>query len=169
MERRASFAGSAEGVFDQEDLALRTEELAAFIEAATTTYHLERDGIVAVGFSNGANIAASLLLRAARTAARRRALQPDGPVRAGGAAAARWHAVFIGAGRTDPIAPPVQAERLAAMLREAGADVTLHWDAGGHTLTRAELAAAREWIMSCLTGGREDVKTPKSATAERRD
>jgi phospholipase/carboxylesterase len=62
--------------------------------------------------------------------------------------------VFIGAGRTDTIAPATEAERLALTLRDAGADVTVHWEPGGHTLTRAELAAAREWIVGCLTSQR---------------
>jgi glyoxalase family protein len=171
LERGAPrfFRRLAEGVFDQEDLAHRTEELAAFIEAATRTYQLERDGIVAVGFSNGANIAVSLLLR--RPGLLRGAVlfspmvpfEPDALPRLDGTA------VFIGAGRSDPIAPPVHAERLAAILREAGADVTQHWDAGGHTVSRAELAAAREWITRCLTGGRERVQLLKSAAEGRRN
>jgi predicted esterase/catechol 2,3-dioxygenase-like lactoylglutathione lyase family enzyme len=171
LERGAPrfFRRLAEGVFDQEDLARRTEELAAFIEAATRTYQLERDGIVAVGFSNGANIAASLLLR--KPGLLRGAVlfspmvpfEPDAPPHLDGTA------VFIGAGRSDPIAPPVHAERLAAILREAGADVTQHWDAGGHTLSHAELAAAREWITRCLTASRERVQPLKLATDERRN
>ena len=56
--------------------------------------------------------------------------------------------VLIGAGRSDPIARPDQTERLTALLREAGADVTLHWDAGGHTLGSPEVAAAREWLST---------------------
>ncbi|MFL5612186.1 MAG: VOC family protein [Gemmatimonadaceae bacterium] len=155
LERGAPrfFRRLAEGVFDQEDLALRTEELASFVEAATVTYHLESDGIVAVGFSNGANIAASMLfkrpglLRGAVLFSPMVPFEPEKMPRLDGTS------IFIGAGRTDPIATPAQAERLAALFRDCGADVTLHWEAGGHTLTRAELAAAREWITRCLTGG----------------
>ena len=62
--------------------------------------------------------------------------------------------VFIGAGRADPIVAPKQVERLAAMLRESGADVTIHWESGGHALTRTEVAAAHEWIIGCLTSQR---------------
>jgi phospholipase/carboxylesterase len=58
--------------------------------------------------------------------------------------------VFIGAGRADPIVPVAQAERLAEMLRQAGADVTLHWEPGGHGITHREVEAAREWIGRCL-------------------
>jgi predicted esterase len=59
--------------------------------------------------------------------------------------------VFIGAGRADPIVPAVQAERLAELLRVAGATVTLHWEPGGHAVSASEVAAAREWIAGCLT------------------
>jgi predicted esterase len=153
LERGAPrfFRRLAEGVFDQEDLARRTDELAEFIEAATRTYQLERDGLVAVGFSNGANIAASVLLRRAGLLRGAVLFSPMVPFEPDALPRLDGTSVFIGAGRADPIAPPVHAERLAALLREAGADVTLHWDAGGHTLTRGELAAAREWILKCLT------------------
>jgi predicted esterase/catechol 2,3-dioxygenase-like lactoylglutathione lyase family enzyme len=153
LERGAPrfFRRIAEGVFDQEDLARRTEELASFVEAAATTYQLERDGIVAVGFSNGANIAASLLLRRPGLLRGAVLFSPMVPFEPETLPRLDGTSVFIGAGRTDQIAPAAQAERLAALLREAGADVTLHWEPGGHALTRAELAAAHEWIGRCLT------------------
>lgn len=153
LERGAPrfFRRLAEGVFDQEDLARRTEELAAFIEAAASTYHLEPDGIVAVGFSNGANIAASLLLRRPGLLRGAVLLSPMVPFEPAALPHLDGTPVFIGAGRSDPIAPPAQAERLAELFRSAGADVHLHWEAGGHALTRGELDAAGEWIVRCLT------------------
>jgi predicted esterase len=147
------FRRLAEGVFDQEDLERRTGDLATFVETAIRTYGLCPDGIVAVGFSNGANIAASLLLRwpgllrAAVLLSPMVPFEPEGTVNLGGTA------VFIGAGRNDPIAPPAQAERLAALLAQAGAEVTVHWDPGGHTVTEGEVQAAREWLLR-LVGGR---------------
>ena len=153
LERGAPrfFRRIAEGVFDQEDLSRRTEELAAFVEAATTTYQLERDGIVAVGFSNGANIAASLLLRRPGLLRGAVLFSPMIPFEPEAVPRLEGTSVFIGAGRTDPIVPVAQVERLASLFREAGADVTVHWEPGGHALTRAELAAAHEWIGRCLT------------------
>jgi len=59
--------------------------------------------------------------------------------------------VFLGAGRNDPIAPAVQVERLASLLREACADVTIHWQHGGHTVTKDELEAAQRWIAQRIT------------------
>jgi len=148
LERGAPrfFRRLAEGVFDQEDLARRTEELARFIEAAAATYALERDGIVAVGFSNGANIAGSLLFRRPGLVRAAVLLSPMVPYEATPLPDLTGTAVFIGAGRNDPIAPAAQAERLAELLRQAGADVTLQWQHAGHTVTKDELDAAQRWI-----------------------
>jgi phospholipase/carboxylesterase/glyoxalase family protein len=125
--------------------------LAAFVEAATRTYQLERDGIVAVGFSNGANIAASILLRRPGLLRAAVLFSPMVPFDPKTLPRLDGTSVFIGAGRADAIAPPAQAERLAATLREAGAEVVLHWEPGGHRLTGTELDAAREWIGRCIT------------------
>jgi predicted esterase/catechol 2,3-dioxygenase-like lactoylglutathione lyase family enzyme len=148
LERGAPrfFRRVAEGVFDQEDLALRTEELASFVEAATATYQLEADGIVAVGFSNGANIAASMLFRHPGLLGGAVLFSPMVPFEPQTMPRLDGTSIFIGAGRSDPIAPPLQAERLASLFRQCGADVTVHWEPGGHALTRAELAAARDWL-----------------------
>ena len=153
LERGAPrfFRRLAEGVFDQEDLLHRTHELARFVSAAVTNYELAADGIVAVGFSNGANIAASLLLRTPGVLRGAILLSPMLPFEPETLLDLHGTAVFIGAGRADPIAPAEQAERLADVLRQAGADVTLHWTSGGHGITKGEVDAAREWISQCLT------------------
>ena len=141
-----------EGVFDQEDLARRTEELADFVKAAAKTYNLDPNGIVAVGFSNGANIAASMLLRRPGLLRGAVLLSPMVPFEPASAPDLTGTTVFIGAGRADRIALPVQAERLAELLRQAGANVTLHWEAGGHALTDSEVRAAREWLAQLVMG-----------------
>jgi predicted esterase/catechol 2,3-dioxygenase-like lactoylglutathione lyase family enzyme len=140
------FRRLAEGVFDQEDLARRTGELADFVEAAATTYSLRRDGIVAVGFSNGANIAASLLLRRPGVLRGAVLLSPMVPFEPRTPPDLAGTAVFIGAGRADTMVPQSQVIRLAEILREAGADVTLHWEAGGHEISPGVVSAAREWL-----------------------
>jgi predicted esterase len=137
-------------VFDQEDLARRTEELAEFIEAAGKTYELDRDGFVAAGFSNGANIAASVLLRRPGLLRGAVLLSPMVPFEPDVLPDLAGTSVFIGAGRADPLVPAAQPERLAQMLRDAGARVTLHWESGGHTITQAEVNAARQWLAQCL-------------------
>src|SRR2546422_1114596 len=113
LERGAPrfFRRIAEGVFDQEDLARRTEELAQFIEAAAKTYDLDLQGIVAVGFSNGANIAGSLLLRRPGLVRGAVLLSPMVPFEPDRLPDLTGTSVFIGAGRADSMAPPAQAER----------------------------------------------------------
>jgi glyoxalase family protein len=140
------FRRLAEGVFDQEDLARRTDELADFIEAAATTYSLRRDGIIAVGFSNGANIAASLLLRRPGVLRGAVLLSPMVPFEPSTPPELVGTAVFISAGRADTMVPQEQVVRLAEILREAGAEVTLYWDGGGHEITPGVVSAAREWL-----------------------
>jgi predicted esterase len=139
------FRRLAPGVLDQEDLTRRTRELVTFIDAAATTYGFDRNRVVAIGFSNGANIAASLLLRGMplRGAVLLSPMLPFEPTTLPDLTGTD---VFIGAGRTDPLVPAVQAEHLAEVLRTAGADVALHWEPGGHTLTSREVDAAKAWL-----------------------
>ncbi len=140
------FRRLAEGVFDQEDLALRTDELAAFLRAQVEERRLDPAGLTAVGFSNGANIAASLLLRhpgLIRQAVLWRAMVPFEP---GTPPALSGTRVLMGEGRFDPIVPVPNAERLAGILRAAGAEVTLDWREAGHQLEPGEIADARAWL-----------------------
>ena len=135
-----------EGVFDQADVAFRTGQLASFVRAAATAYDFDIAKLIAIGFSNGANIAANLLLRepgVIRQAVLFRAMVPSEGQPAAGGVGTR---VFIGAGRRDPIVPPENAERLATLLRESGADVTIDWRMAGHGLTAEDVTNARGWL-----------------------
>ena len=140
------FRRLAEGVFDIPDLVKRTNDLATFVERATAHYGLARRRVVAVGFSNGANVAASvLLLRPGllRAAALFRAMVPLEPdVRPD----LHGTAVFLAAGRADPIVPAANTERLADLLGLAGADVTLRWHPAGHSLTPGDVSQAKGWL-----------------------
>jgi phospholipase/carboxylesterase len=140
------FRRLAEGVLDQEDLRFRTDELADFIAAAAGQYGFDAGNMVAAGFSNGANIAASLLLRRPGTLKGAVLLSPMLPFEPEETPELTGTSVFIGAGRTDPLVPEEQVERLAELLRAASADVELRWDPAGHTITQAEFAAARDWV-----------------------
>lgn len=140
------FKRLAEGVFDQEDLKVRTTELRDFISAAENEYGIEPGSMVAAGYSNGANIAASMLFSypdAFNKAILFRAMVPFEmetlPDLSG-------KAVFISAGRQDPLIPADQTEVLATMLRDAGADVTLEWLAPGHGLVREDVERAKAWL-----------------------
>ena len=140
------FRRLAEGVFDLEDLQARTHELARFLDAATTAYGFDARRVVAVGFSNGANIAASLLLLHPAALAGALLFHPMVPLVPERQPDLTARSVFIGAGRADPLIAAAETERLAAMLRDDGADVTLQWQPGGHALSQAEADAARDWL-----------------------
>jgi predicted esterase len=140
------FRRLAEGVFDVEDLKQRTNELADFVAAAVQHYKLAVDCLVAVGYSNGANIAASMLLlrpEILRAAILFRAMVPLVPQDLPNLLSVR---VWISAGNQDPIIPTSETERLAQLLRRAGADVTVRFANANHGLTNAEVGAARHWI-----------------------
>jgi phospholipase/carboxylesterase len=140
------FRRLAEGVFDLEDLKKRTNELADFVTAAADYYKLAADQAVAVGYSNGANIAASMLLlrpEILRGAILFRAMVPLVPENLPDLSSVR---VWIGAGDQDPIIPTSETQRLAELLRSAGADVTLRFFNAGHGLTSSELETAGQWL-----------------------
>ncbi len=140
------FRRLAEGVFDLEDLKHRTNELADFLEAAAQDYGFDSRGVVAVGYSNGANIAASVLLlrpEVLPAAILFRAMVPLFPDKLPNLSSVR---VWIGAGEEDPIVPASEAKRLAELLRRAGADVTIRFAKAGHGLTNDDLETARHWL-----------------------
>jgi predicted esterase len=142
------FRRLAEGVFDEEDLIFRTHELADFILAARAAYGLGTRPAVAIGYSNGANIAASLLLLRPgilQGAVLLRAMTPLEPPKAPDLAETP---VLLLSGRQDPIVPRENVEHLVTLLREAGADITIRWSDGGHQLEAAEIQAARDWLSS---------------------
>jgi predicted esterase len=140
------FRRLAEGVFDQEDLRLRTQELGEFIGAAATRYGFDPAGVIAVGYSNGANIAASLLLTQPTRLAKAVLFHPmvpfipETPVNLSG------KPIFIGAGQNDPIVPVANTEALVALFRAAGANISLHWHRGSHSLTQEEVQKAQAWL-----------------------
>jgi predicted esterase len=140
------FRRVAEGVFDLDDLRARTRALAEWVTIACERYAIDPSRLVACGFSNGANIAASMLLSGPRIFAGAILLSPMVPFEPASPPDLRGMPVFIGAGRTDPLIPLAQTERLGDLLRSAGAEVTLHVGAGGHGITPAELEGARQWL-----------------------
>lgn len=144
------FRRLAEGVFDEEDLIQRTHELANFVETATAEYGLDRDRIWAVGFSNGANIAASLLLLHPGLLAGAVLLRAMVPLEPEPTPDLSDTPVYLAAGRSDSIVPAENTERLAGLLTEAGASVTLDWQPGGHGIGRPEVDASRLWLEGVL-------------------
>jgi len=142
------FRRLAEGVFDEEDLIFRTKELNEFLDHAAENYGFDRNNIVAVGYSNGANIAASLMFHyknALRAASLHHPMVPrrdiDLPDLSG-------KDVLLAAGKNDPICPPQETEELYSLLKNAGASVELHWENSGHQLTLSEVEAAGNWFKN---------------------
>jgi predicted esterase len=141
------FRRLAEGVFDEKDLVYRTHELADFVEAAVTEYQLGARKIVAVGYSNGANIAASILLLRPKTlsgAVLLRAMLPIVPEKQPNLSGI---AVFLAAGKKDPFIAPEGTKQLAVLLQKAGAGLTLRWSDSGHQLESEEIDQARKWLQ----------------------
>lgn len=149
------FRRLAEGVFDLEDLRLRARQLADFLNAARRTYGLGEVPPVALGFSNGANIAAALLLLHPGSLSAALLLRPMVPLVPDPLPALEGVRVLIAAGKQDPIVQPEQSQALADLLGRTGAEVTLHWSNAGHGLTREDLDAGEEWMetfgLSSLT------------------
>jgi predicted esterase len=142
------FRRLAEGVFDLEDLKVRTNELADFVGAAVRHYSLAGDNLVGVGYSNGANIAASMLLLRPgimHAAVLFRAMVPLVPTKLPDLSSMR---IWIGAGDQDPIIPASETKRLAELLRRAGADVTIRFFNAGHGLTSSEIETAGQWLKN---------------------
>ncbi|MGE7986742.1 alpha/beta hydrolase [Lysinibacillus fusiformis] len=142
------FRRLAEGVFDIEDLIMRTKELNDFLQEAAQQYSFDRQRIVAIGYSNGANIAASLLFHYEDVLAGAILHHPMVPRRGIELPKLSAIPVFIGAGTNDPMCTAQESEDLEALLSSAGATVTTNWFDFGHQLTIPEVHAAKEWYKS---------------------
>jgi phospholipase/carboxylesterase len=141
------FRRRAEGVYDMEDLAFRTRALHAFLQAATQHYGIDRDRLIALGYSNGANILANLLFQEPALvpgAVLMHPLIPFVPEEQPGLAGRR---ILITAGERDPICPPAATRALHGYFERQGATAELVFHPGGHELQESELAAARRFVL----------------------
>ncbi len=142
------FRRLSEGVFDEADLLFRTRELSSFLDEVKDHYGLWDNEWIAVGYSNGANIAASMLLlepAVLTSALLFRAMMPLTPPRLPDL---KRHSVYLSSGREDPIVPHASSERLEETLRAAGADVTHDWQNAGHGVLQSEFTSAKTWLAS---------------------
>ena len=140
------FRRLAEGVFDLEDLRFRTYELAGFVEASAARYGFDVKRVVAVGFSNGANIAASLLLLAPGVLSGAILFRAMVPIVPDPLPSLPGKRILMSNGRSDPLIPAAQAEVLADLFRRCRADVTLEWQPGGHNLTKRDVELASRFL-----------------------
>jgi phospholipase/carboxylesterase len=132
-----------EGVFDEEDLRRRVDELADFVQAAGSSYGIEAGSLVAVGFSNGANIASALLLGRPEVLAGAALFAAMVPYAEPPAADLAGVPVIISNGQRDPMIPAAMTEQLADQLRDRGASVTVLPHRGGHSIDPAVLPQIR--------------------------
>ncbi|RSK27221.1 alpha/beta hydrolase [Bacillus sp. HMF5848] len=142
------FRRIAEGVFDEADLLERTEELHNFINIAANKYEFERDNVVAIGYSNGANIAASLMYMKTNALAGAVLFKAMVPYKSKQPVDLQNTPIFIAAGKQDPLILPTETKKLISNLSENHANVTEHWIEGGHQLTTDEVKAAKQWFLN---------------------
>ena len=140
------FRRLAEGVFDEDDLIRRATELSAFIREAAARYHFDQSDVVAVGYSNGANIAAALLLLHPGSIGGAILLRAMVPLTPASLPLLNSVPVLIAAGNYDPIVPGENTRRLAELLRAAGAEVTVFFEDAAHDLTERTLTTAKRWL-----------------------
>jgi predicted esterase len=146
------FRRLAEGVFDLPDLHLRTSQLGDFVASAAARYDFPLASLHAVGFSNGANVAASLLLSRPELLAGGILLRAMVPFEPDTTPDLSGRAVLLSEGRSDPIIPRDQGEKLAELLRRAGAEVELAWQHSGHNLTNGDVEAGQRWLTRVSRG-----------------
>jgi phospholipase/carboxylesterase len=140
------FRRYAEGVFDIEDLKFRTQELGDFVVNASKKYGFDSENVVALGYSNGANIGASLLLlrpEILKGTVLFRAMLPLNPNKQPDL---KGKKVFLSAGKYDSIIPQEGTRALVKLLETSGAEVTLNWEESTHSLKQSEVEKAKTWL-----------------------
>ena len=151
------FRRLAEGVFDEEDVVHRAQELSEFVNAAVEGYGIDPEQLVAVGYSNGANIAAAMMMLGVATFSRAILFRPMVPLsKLDRVPDLAGKHVLLSAGKFDPIARPETVGTLAGILRKFGAEVMVQIRSAGHQLTLEDVLAAREWLVqgALVAGGK---------------
>ena len=136
-------------VYDMEDLPRRATQLAAFVSAAAGFYGFDEGGVVAVGFADGANMASTLLLAWPDTLAGAVLFRGAVPLMPERMPKLSGTPVLVSNGRHDRVAAPLDTEQLVALLRVAGADVSVALQQAAQQLTPADVDQAKAWLTSC--------------------
>ena len=140
------FRRLAEGVFDEADLIRRAHELVGFVPSAAERYGFDAGRVIALGYSNGANIAAAVLLLCPGALAGAALLRPMVPLTPATLPDLAGIPVLACSGQNDPIVPVANAARLVSLLEQSNARVQTSWHMGGHELADADFQATREWL-----------------------
>ena len=152
------FRRRAEGVYDMEDLARRTTELIAFVDAAVRHYGLDRTGLIGVGYSNGANILASMLFRDATVAPAAVLMHPLIPFAPPVNLGLAGNRILITAGERDPICPPALSRSLHEYFEQQGAQSRLLFHPGGHELVPEEIDSTAAFIAEATPATPQDMR-----------
>lgn len=144
------FKRLAEGVFDLDDLKFRTGELSDFMEKASDLYKFNLERVVAIGYSNGANMAASLLLLRPKVVSTAILFRPMVPLVPEILPKLSSKNIFVSGGLYDPIVPKVETERLVDLLKKCGANIFVRWENSGHELRSQEITVTRNWLSNLL-------------------
>jgi len=142
------FRRLAEGVFDEKDVVARAHELANFVSAAAKKHDFDQNTLVAIGYSNGANIASAMMLLSLLKFRDAILFRPMVPLSHLPDTSLENCAVLICGGRFDPIATPDQVSALAELLRDRKAEIEVRIQESGHELTNADVEAARDWLAA---------------------
>lgn len=140
------FRRFAEGVFDVEDVKQRAAELGDFVREKAQEHGFDAGKVLAFGYSNGANIAAAMLLTGAAVFSRAALVRAMVPLEPEQLPDLSGTEVLLAAGLYDPIATGAQTDRLAELLEAAGAKVTVHRERTGHQMTQGDIEAAGRWL-----------------------
>jgi predicted esterase len=141
------FKRLAEGVFDPKEVRSRAEELASFIRAAISKYGLNPERIFAMGYSNGANVASTVMLIDPELLRGAILFRPMFVIEVVGHSDLSGKGVFISAGRMDPIVPVKSVVRLVELFEASHAEVALKWQQAGHNLLPSEVREAADWLV----------------------
>lgn len=140
------FRRLSEGVFDAREVRSRGEELARFIRDAIAAYDLDAGRLFALGYSNGANVASTVMLIDPGLLQSAILLRPMLVYEPEQAPSLSGSSALISAGRMDPIVPAESVEKLATLFRSAGCEVTLNWQLAAHNLLPSEIREAANWL-----------------------
>ncbi len=142
------FRRLAEGVFDTEDLKYRSHELADFVKNASRLYGFDLNETIAVGFSNGANMAASMIFLRPEVLSGAILFRAMVPFELEYLPDLSNKFILLSEGLRDPIVSTQEAERLFGILKKTGSKITLKWQNSGHNLTEEDIRIAKEWLTS---------------------
>ena len=142
------FRRLAEGVFDLDDLKFRTGELSDFIEKASVFYKFDLQSVVAIGYSNGANMAASILLLRPKMISAAILFRPMVPLVPEILPDLSTKNIFVSGGLYDPIVPRVETERLVDLFKKCGSNIFINWENSGHELRIEEITVASNWLSN---------------------